>query len=388
MPIVKYFKKKDGNRVIGITELNFINGYKKEYLLGEILVNYIEFDYEIALESIRGLMDFVLKTIKPDLTIDKLKEFLKIDMFDLERLNNWDTDFEFLKIKNEKHFNDSVYEIKKIIKGFTKINPIYMEYLAELEFYLKQIETINAISLLDFLLKVEGDISNDKKLALRYKTAIDHCLYKEGINNDLTPKIRFLIYMNSDYITDRIEFKKLSYIDNIKKVKKKKTKLTGVEWNDNDYSFYQVYVTNLEETLYLEFRYLLINEVTLKKCQNCEKYFVSTARSKNLLYCNRKISGSNKTCEDVGSMNVYQKKAQDDPILAIWRKAKDRNRKREENEKITPDEYKNWVVYGGEIKDKTEKGEISYSEFEEIMNYNIEDTKRWIKTIKEGKEGE
>ena len=87
-------------------------------------------------------------------------------------------------------------------------------------------------------------------------------------------------------------------------------------------------------------------------------------------------------------MNVYQKKAQDDPILAIWRKAKDRNRKREENEKITPDEYKNWVVYGGEIKDKTEKGEISYSEFEEIMNYNIEDTKRWIKTIKEGKEGE
>ena len=60
----------------------------------------------------------------------------------------------------------------------------------------------------------------------------------------------------------------------------------------------------------------------------------------------------------------------------------------EENEKITPDEYKNWVVYGGEIKDKTEKGEISYSEFEEIMNYNIEDTKRWIKTIKEGKEGE
>ena len=230
MPIVKYFKKKDGNRVIGITELNFINGYKKEYLLGEILVNYIEFDYEIALESIRGLMDFVLKTIKPDLTIDKLKEFLKIDMFDLERLNNWDTDFEFLKIKNEKHFNDSVYEIKKIIKGFTKINPIYMEYLAELEFYLKQIETINAISLLDFLLKVEGDISNDKKLALRYKTAIDHCLYKEGINNDLTPKIRFLIYMNSDYITDRIEFKKLSYIDNIKSQKENKAYRSWMEW--------------------------------------------------------------------------------------------------------------------------------------------------------------
>lgn len=73
--------------------------------------------------------------------------------------------------------------------------------------------------------------------------------------------------------------------------------------------------------------------------------------------------------------------------MDIWRKAKDKNRKRKEWEAITPTEYKNWVFYGEKIKNKAEKGEISFSEFEKIMNYDIPETKKWIKTmVKEGEE--
>ncbi|NMB96676.1 MAG: hypothetical protein GYA02_08705 [Clostridiaceae bacterium] len=388
MPILQYYKKKEKNKEVTITQIDFYNRYKKSYLTGKILVDFVEFNYEIALESIRDLKEAILKMISPELTIDKLNEYLEIDILDIERLINWDIKFEFSKDKNEKYFNDFISAIKKVIKIFTEYNPIYIEYLVKLEVFFKdKIETTNAISLLSFLTEMEKDINNDKKLALKYRTAIDYCLHENGINNDLTPKIRFLIYADSDYITDRIEFMKLSYIDSIKRVKKKKTKLTGTEWKDFDYSFCQVYVTNIEETLYLEFIHLLTKEITLRKCKNCDRYFIGINRSKNLLYCNRKIPGSNKTCENVGSMNVYRENTQKNPILDIWRKAKDKNRKRKEWEAITPTEYKNWVFYGEKIKNKAEKGEISFSEFEKIMNYDIPETKKWIKTmVKEGEE--
>lgn len=388
MPIVKYSKKKIENKIVGITELDFGNGYKKNFLLGKILVDFVEFNYQNALESIRGLMDFILQIIKPDLTIDKFKEFMEIDIFDLEQINNWDK-FEFPENENEKYFNEFSSAIRQAIQIFIHHNPLYIEYMTCFDNFIKDREIAsNAFSLLIFLNDMEKHLSNDKELAIKYRTAMDYCLDKDGVNNDLTPKIRFLIYGNSDYITDRVKFMKLSYIDNIKSVKKKKIKLTGVKWKDYEYSFCQVYVTNIEKTIYLEFRNLLTNEITLRKCKNCKRYFVGTDRSKNLLYCNRKVSGSDKTCEDVGSMNVYQEKIQENPILAIWKKAKDRNRKREENEKITPYEYGNWIIYGEKIKDKAEKGEISLSEFEKIMNYNIEETKKWIITIKKEKEGE
>ena len=99
MPILQYYKKKEKNKEVTITQIDFYNRYKKSYLTGKILVDFVEFNYEIALESIRDLKEAILKMISPELTIDKLNEYLEIDILDIERLINWDIKFEFQKIK-------------------------------------------------------------------------------------------------------------------------------------------------------------------------------------------------------------------------------------------------------------------------------------------------
>lgn len=52
---------------------------------------------------------------------------------------------------------------------------------------------------------------------------------------------------------------------------------------------------------------LMHNEMSLRKCKNCNKYFI--ARYSSLAeYCLRKVKGTNATCQEYASKKTYKKK--------------------------------------------------------------------------------
>jgi len=73
---------------------------------------------------------------------------------------------------------------------------------------------------------------------------------------------------------------------------------------------------SFEEFLCFEFCEMLKNGLMAKRCQLCNRYFVSRD-NRNRKYCNRIFEG-NKTCKDIGAKLLYKEKTEDDPYLARY----------------------------------------------------------------------
>lgn len=86
------------------------------------------------------------------------------------------------------------------------------------------------------------------------------------------------------------------------------------------FSPYSYYCARLENALFLSFVNILnINNINIKTCTNCGKYFFPISKS-NEKFCTNKISqSSNKTCRDVGAFKVYNNKIKDNEIESLIR---------------------------------------------------------------------
>ena len=73
---------------------------------------------------------------------------------------------------------------------------------------------------------------------------------------------------------------------------------------------------SFDEFLCFEFCEMLKNGLMAKRCQLCNRYFVSRD-NRNRKYCNRIYEG-NKTCKDIGAKLLYKEKTEDDPYLARY----------------------------------------------------------------------
>jgi hypothetical protein len=134
----------------------------------------------------------------------------------------------------------------------------------------------------------------------------------------------------------------------------------------SDITFFKEYtVSNLEQLLYLEIFYMVNSDTTIRKCRNCQKYFVpSTKRS---IYCNRVFKG-NKTCAEIGSRNTFNNKASEEPALKLYIRAYKTHYARIYSGKITQDEFNSWSL---EAKNRLEDVRAN--------KLSIEDYKSWLK---------
>lgn len=378
---LEFFNEKIGNKKSSKIVMSY-KDYEKEYFTGKMLSDFIDFDYENALEVVDVTLDSLLKIINPSLTIDKLNENYSSDMFDLQKIINFNKSFDPTVNENEKYLEVTTESIKILIENFIELNPLFQKYLIIYNEIIKDKNLNNTISLISFLLNFKDCIRQDKKLALKYHQAVDFCLY-DKINDNSTPFTRFMKYLRLDYMTDKVTLRTVTHTDIPRLIKKKKSKQTGNCFQDFDYVFSKLYtVADFETALYLEFTTLIENDVTLKKCENCGGYFISTGRNKNLTLCQRKVAGSDKTCESVGSLNKHKKKCEENQYWKLWQTVQERNKKRKQNNKLTYNEYTDWVIYGGSVRDKAEKGEMSWVEFEKIMNYKPDEIRKWINGLK------
>lgn len=62
---------------------------------------------------------------------------------------------------------------------------------------------------------------------------------------------------------------------------------------------------------------LIHEEMSLRKCKNCNRYFI--ARYSSLAeYCLRKVEGTNATCQEYASKKTYKKKQAENPLYQVF----------------------------------------------------------------------
>jgi hypothetical protein len=125
--------------------------------------------------------------------------------------------------------------------------------------------------------------------------------------------------------------------------------------------------SSLEEMLYLEFEKMLELDLRIKKCKNCDRYFIFKGNYQTE-YCDRVPDGETQNCQSISATAKYAQKVKDNPALAIFNKAYKRYHARVKVGTVTPDAFKKWKYEAVVMRDRCVNGEIPVPEFEQWIN--------------------
>ncbi len=75
---------------------------------------------------------------------------------------------------------------------------------------------------------------------------------------------------------------------------------------------------SLPVLLYRSLIAILTEQVHLRNCKNCGKYFISSSRLAD--YCNNLAPNSKKTCKQIGKFSTFKDNMQNNPALALYYK--------------------------------------------------------------------
>jgi len=134
---------------------------------------------------------------------------------------------------------------------------------------------------------------------------------------------------------------------------------------DNPESYYE----------YLIFTFYLRDEI-ICECENCNRLFVPKTKKKTL-YCDR-VFKDGKTCKQIGPTQKYKKLAENDIVLKIFEKEKNKMYKRMERansfgetpKSISYDEYIDWLNNAVNVKNLYLNNQITEDEAIEIIRTN------------------
>jgi hypothetical protein len=119
---------------------------------------------------------------------------------------------------------------------------------------------------------------------------------------------------------------------------------------------------SLEEILFLEFEKMLELDLRIKKCKNCEKYFIFKGNYQTE-YCDRVPNGETQNCQNIGATNKYAQKVKDNPALVIFNRAYKRYHARAKVGSMKPDAFKKWKYEAVVMRDRCLDGEITVEDF-------------------------
>lgn len=125
----------------------------------------------------------------------------------------------------------------------------------------------------------------------------------------------------------------------------------------------QAEFTYLSHFLYTDFyRGLMVGNAP-RRCHNCGRYFLLTA-GYNTCYCNNLAPGeTERTCRKVGAHRKEAKeRASATPAQREYAKAYNRLKMRKQRGKISADEWNVAVAKAQDLKEQSERGELSDDE--------------------------
>lgn len=184
------------------------------------------------------------------------------------------------------------------------------------------------------------DIFDLIELQKEYRAAVNACLLKQDENEKFNPLERYLNY--SHELNGKAEI---------------------VYTVSNDLTLCEEYIaSDISSLLYLEFMKMLQYNIFVRKCENCGRLF-AVKGNYNKKYCDRKISGTSKTCQEVGAINSFKNKTLKDPIIGEYQRAYKRLYARKRTGKITKEELEIQIKKATALRDEAVKGSLSKDEY-------------------------
>lgn len=126
-------------------------------------------------------------------------------------------------------------------------------------------------------------------------------------------------------------------------------------------------IRDFSNLLELEVHRMVIDEVRIKRCKNCHRYFLP--ERSNQEYCSRLAPNSkSKLCSEIGRFIVHGKKAREsDPAYALFIKAYRARLEKIRRGTMTRDSYDRWRVEAEERLEQTRQKQMDLSDFEEWL---------------------
>lgn len=163
------------------------------------------------------------------------------------------------------------------------------------------------------------------------------------------------IYMLNDLSTEYENISKL-FPDNFN---------AAIEYAQNAETskIYEKYeINSLRELLIQEITFMIQNDVKIKKCKNCGRYFSSKKSSKK--YCDQLFQNTGKACCQIGRTRQYQEKKAADPINKLYESIYNKHRSRVRIDiHDTQNAFEQWSREASSMRQKHKSGELSTKEF-------------------------
>jgi len=121
-------------------------------------------------------------------------------------------------------------------------------------------------------------------------------------------------------------------------------------------------IDSIGDLFRFEFMKMIEQDIFIKKCKNCERFFIPKRRA-DAEYCERLFGTARRKCSEIGATLRYEKKVAGNPILEAHKKAYRRFNSRTRTKKMTQGEFLQWSEQAAQKRDACLRGELSFDEF-------------------------
>ncbi len=128
-------------------------------------------------------------------------------------------------------------------------------------------------------------------------------------------------------------------------------------------------ISNIFELLFLEYRESTTNNIAIKPCRYCNRFFISDGRI-DKEYCDNIAPGENLPCSQIGATKLHYKEKEDDPVYTAFLTAYRRMRSRVRTNKLTKEEFTEWSQVARSKRDACYDNELDFDEFKEWLSSN------------------
>ena len=128
----------------------------------------------------------------------------------------------------------------------------------------------------------------------------------------------------------------------------------------------------LEALVLWELDYLAANEIALRRCDYCDRYFIPY--SVVSCYCDRPLADRpDKTCKDIGAASKHQQEVSDNAAKTLYKKVNNRmqtwaSRHAEQYPDARKMNYKQWQYEAQSLLEQVDAGELTYEDFAEKID--------------------
>lgn len=315
--------------------------------------------------------------IEPLLLLDEFNIIDQLDTYSnsTQKIKNIDRSIEQLQslLKNTDAFNASnTLDLKNTLKYLKKKKTIFLKINNNIEQII--INTFNSIMTI---------------LSL-YQQIVNICFIDDSINyfegfSQLTPLKKFVFYkmfvLKNDNILKNIPSSNITFTFDCSADEFQKKINTNINQKDvynilfkeNISPMYEYHCSTLEQFLQVSFFTSLTLNLNIKKCANCNKYFIAYQRSDEK-YCNRTSpQDKNKSCKQYANFENWKNNINSNIELKTYRRiymAKQMQTRRNPDNLILKNNFENWKIEAQKKRNQYIHGLINKDDFLLWLNTN------------------